>query len=191
MDTLMPFNFPEVIMTNKVIVCLGWGSLTWEPRELPIRRGWFNDGPMLPVEFRRISKDKRLTLVLDDDAAKVRSLWAVMDVSDLCSAREKLKAREGTCACNIGGWETDEQDPDKIKGLSEWAKGRGIDAVVWTALGGTTTSYEEAVQHLRGLTRSDLERAKEYICKAPAQIDTAFRRRFEVEFGWTPTPPND
>jgi len=28
-----------------MIVCLGWGSLIWDHRDLPIGGGWRNDGP--------------------------------------------------------------------------------------------------------------------------------------------------
>ena len=151
---------------------------------------------MLAVEFIRQSKDGRLTLIIDPKGkkvAKVRSLWAIMDTLDLDFAVKKLQEREGTSRCNIHQWSSPEPDPVDIEGLSVWANARGVGAVIWTGLGakfdsddGRVPSVGEAVKYLASLEGREREAVEEYIRKAPAQIDTVFRRRFESEFGWTP-----
>ena len=65
------------------IACLGWGSLIWRPENLLLRSGWFMDGPLLPIEYARQSKDGRLTLVITEKAKPVRTLWATMATSEL------------------------------------------------------------------------------------------------------------
>jgi hypothetical protein len=37
------------------IAMLAWGSLIWNPRDLPISGEWRQAGPVLPIEFSRIS----------------------------------------------------------------------------------------------------------------------------------------
>jgi len=80
-----------------LIACLGWGSLVWDPCGLPVQRKWFEDGPLLPIEFARRSLDGRLTLVIVPlgKGLMVRSLWTLFTVHTVHDAREALRRREG------------------------------------------------------------------------------------------------
>ncbi|ESY92813.1 hypothetical protein X741_18515 [Mesorhizobium sp. LNHC229A00] len=176
------------------IACLGWGSLIWDPRELPIQRRWFDDGPFVKVEFTRQSSDDRITLVITENAAPVRTLWAVMDTTDLTVAKEALRQREGKPQQqHIAHWTTREASPSAIPHLAEWANAHGVQSAIWTALPSKyqredrrVPTIDEVLVHLRELSGNSRENAERYIRLAPRQIDTAYRRRIEGEFGWTP-----
>jgi hypothetical protein len=173
------------------IACLGWGSLVWDARELPIQEAWSDDGPFLKVEFLRQSKDKRITLVLDSNATPVQSLWVVMGADDLPAAKEALRKREGCREADIASWSRGDAAPANIGALPEWAEANGVDAVIWTGLPAKIgkeqrrASVEEVLDHLRGLSGPERENAESYVRRAPRQIDTEYRRRIEVELGWT------
>lgn len=178
-----------------VIACLGWGSLVWDPRELPIQRNWFEDGPLIQVEFARQSQDGRITLVLESTAPPVRSLWAVMDTTDIAAAREALRLRESIpsgSAHRVAAWSSDEPPPQMISDLPEWARARGIYGVVWTALPSKfdgaerTPTEEEVIRYLGQLTGARRENAERYIRCTPKQIDTPYRRRIETALHWVP-----
>ena len=179
-------------MTN--IACLGWGSLIWCPKNLPIRRFWFDDGPLIPLEFARQSKDDRITLVISLAARPVRSLWALMDSDSLEDAKERLQRREGTTNPeHIGNWSRGQLSPVSIPRLSEWALARNIDSVVWTALppkfkgdDNRQPGVEDVLRYLQALTGTARDAAEKYIRRAPRQIDTAYRRRIEAELHWLP-----
>jgi hypothetical protein len=184
-----------------IIACLGWGSLTWDPRDLPVQRYWFNDGPLLPLEFARRSSGNRVTLVLVPGATCVRSLWTLMTVADLDSARQALAKREGISALNtangIGWWTPSREafDDPVSSGIGRWASQVGLDAAVWTALApgldrhAKAPTPEEVISFLQGLPADQKQGAEEYVRKTPRQIDTETRRRIEAEFGWTPIDP--
>lgn len=177
------------------IACLGWGSLVWDPRELPIQSTWFVDGPFVQVEFARESIDKRITLVLCEKAYLVRSLWAVMDTQDPEEARKALRDREGIPKDKldrIGLWKTGQSAPNYISQLPQWATAVGVDAVIWTALGpkfngkDQTPTCDQVITHLRSLDGNARAVAEKYVRHTPPQIDTKYRRRIEAELRWLP-----
>ena len=177
------------------IACLGWGSLVWDPRELAIQRQWFDDGPLINVEFARQSQDGRMTPVLVSTEKLVRSLWAVMDPVDLASAKTDLRKREGIPEKNeakhIGSWSVGQAAPTLILGLAEWTVAHGVAHVVWTNLPPkfkgteTTPSAEQVVPYLGALTGAQREVAERYVRFTPRQVDTAYRRRIKAALQWT------
>ncbi len=175
------------------IACLGWGSLVWDPRELPIKRSWFEDGPLIKVEFARKSRDGRITLVLTEQGTLVRSLWALMDCTTVENAREGLRAREGVPLnkpCFIGSLERGGDCTAPLPGCAEWMECHQLNAVVWTELPPKFDEKErvpteaEVLKYLGGLRGAARENAEQYIRKAPSQIDTNYRRAIEAKLGW-------
>lgn len=180
------------------IAVLGWGSLIWDPRNLKIKSNeWQEDGPNMPIEFARISRNKRLTLVLYSKAEKVQVLWNYTDVMNLDEAVENLREREGTVSSRIGfveiktGRSRCSVIPIKDE-IAEWAKEKGIDAVIWTDLSSnfkdkTDQNLDEktVLNYLENLSPDEKENAKIYIKKAPKQIKTRIRKIIEENLGWT------
>jgi hypothetical protein len=178
------------------IACLGWGSLIWRPSRLPLighPQAWHRDGPQLPIEFARRSTDGRVTLVVTEEADCMPVLWAEMDVADPVEARRLLIAREETIERHIGLIRRDAAPYNgTAAGISSWALARDFDAVVWTKLPPSfngqdrTPSCNEVVQYLQGVDDARrLEKAKEYVRRAPSQIATRYRRAIEAALGWT------
>lgn len=163
------------------IACLGWGSLVWDPRTLPVT-DWYEDGPLLPVEFTRVSGNGRVTLVLDHEATPVQALWTELKVGTLDEAVEALKVREDVpSAKSIGRWPGSDEYPFTAD-IAQWASRRSVDCVVWTALKvgfkdsrGTRPTLEQLVAHTATLSPEAKAVALEYLEKAPVQIQTAYR----------------
>ncbi|MGX9239513.1 hypothetical protein ACWXV2_20590 [Pantoea ananatis] len=179
------------------IACLGWGSLIWEPRGLPVQGKWSEDGPLISVEFARQSLDGRITLVLVETDRLVPSLWAIMESVDLTSSIEALRCREGIPIKNIEKhvcrWSAGQPSPKLIPGLSEWADTNNVDHVVWTGLPPKfdgkeiLPTAEKIVKYLEQLSGEQRDRAEQYIRRAPRQIDTMYRRIIESSLQWHST----
>ena len=181
----------HIIILKKYIVCLGWGSLIWDPRELQAKPEWRTDGPQLSIEFARQSGDGRITLVIESSAPKVSVLWSEMTVSSLERATENLRKREKTVKKFIGSWSLTKEQPKEIPGLGEWANSVGATGVIWTALppkfngrDGIVPSLGQLLTYFRELDDGLLAEAERYIRKAPQQIQTPYRKALKKEFGW-------
>ncbi len=181
------------------IACLGWGSLIWDPRTLPVRKPWFNDGPILPIEFARHSKGDRITLVITPNVKTVRTLWALMSVSDINEAKNQLAEREGITeeyiSQSIGVWEKDCQSSSRYSNLIEqWAGQMELDFVIWTNLRpkfegilDKVPTIEEIVSFIENdLSFEQRKCAEEYVRKTPLQINSDYRRQLEITYNWTP-----
>src|ERR1700678_3318401 len=109
------------------IAIFGWGSLIWCPGSLKLATRWFRDGPMLPVEFARISKGDPVTLVVHRDSRDQRTLWAIGDSDSICAAQDSLREREGTprnvIHCGSAGGEYSPTVSERIRSaISEWLR---------------------------------------------------------------------
>jgi hypothetical protein len=185
------------------IAILGWGSLYWQPKELAFDKefDWEKEGPILPIEFARISKDGRLTLVITSEGTEVLTLYALSTYKTLEEAVLNLAVREGSGRKSIGYYDKTSDDfmQEKFqfkKKIREWIQKTHFDAVIWTNLGekweidknGTKTVIpsEKRVNYLKELKGNKKALAEEYIRKTPIQIKTKYRKLIEKELNWTP-----
>jgi hypothetical protein len=171
------------------IACLGWGSLIWDSRELNKPKDqWGKDGPFLPIEFNRKSKDGRITLIIDREAAPLNVLWVELDQTDLNSSIALLAEREGSNLIDSVGVNDSTDDPVKSE-IITWITQKKFDAAIWTGLSyknGIRLGLNEVVEYLAELSGATKKLAEEYIRRTPPQISTAYRKAIEETLGWTP-----
>lgn len=178
------------------IAVLAWGSLIWNPAQLQVRDAFSEGGPALPIEFSRISKDGRLTLVIDETHGQACGTYFAMSAfTELDEARENLRVRENMEHVNGVGFvdlasggvsqRACQRHPHAITEISHWAVDRNFDAVIWTALAGNFPEkldaefgIEQAVSYLESLPPDSFALAAHYINSAPATVQTRLREIF-------------
>jgi hypothetical protein len=186
-------------------VVLAWGSSVWEPRDLKIAAKFAANGPLLPIEFCRVSDDGRLTLAIDESfGALCKTYSAPSTLESLDAAMDNLCQREGMAdARAIGfvepasGRQSDlamQSHPQVVATIGAWVESLGYDAAIWTALasnfdewgkGGEPFSVSAALQYLEALEGEDpaqFAQALAYIRKAPPEVETPVRE--EVTKRW-------
>jgi hypothetical protein len=180
---------------------IGWGSLIWCPGSLLINTGWRPDGPLLPVEFARISTDGRLTLVIEEKSKPQHTYWAVSQFDELEGARKNLKDRERTALKKIHYLSAEGKaegiPPEIEKIVKNWlAAQKDVHAAIWTGLEsnwkekrGVGFTFGDAVRYLEELqankdqAEATFERAREYVTNTPSQIQTSVRELMRHK-GW-------
>ena len=180
------------------IALIAWGSLVWDPRDLKAADTFAPNGPLLPIEFCRISEDGRLTLVVDETFGAVCTTHSAPSaLQNLDAAIENLRMREGMRnAQEIGFVELSsgkqsevaaQRHPSAVATIASWAQSKAYDAAVWTALasnfdepgrGGEPFSVAAAIRYLETLEERDsatFASALAYIRNAPAEVETPVR----------------
>ena len=177
------------------IAILGWGSLVWDRRNLALAGPFKPAGPSLPVEFSRVSLDRRLTLVIDEDRGTPCTTYVALSAHlDLDEAIDNLRRRENMPGAEgIGFVDTIEhtrndiaweRHPRATLAIEIWALRYGYRAAIWTALesnfhepdkGGGPFSVEAALAYLAALGAEQLERSLQYFRNAPPEVRSKLR----------------
>lgn len=177
------------------IAVFAWGSLVWDRRELAIADDFRPYGLHLPIEFGRVSENRRLTLVIDEAFGMSCTAYvAVSTFGDLDAAIENLRIREGMPGLKGIGFvdipsgkhseRAMERHPKAVAAITAWAKANGYDAAIWTALAsnfhepdkaGEPFSVDATIRYLDQLDRLNFAKALRYIWNAPPEIQTPIR----------------
>jgi hypothetical protein len=186
---------------------LAWGSLVWDPRELRTAGQFAPDGPLLPIEFCRISADGRLTLAIDETFGAIcKTYSAPSALQSVDAAIENLRLREGMGNGGAVGFvepasgrQSDValvRHPEAVATIGAWAASKGYDAAIWSALasnfeefdkGGEPFSVSAALQYLETLEGDNPARFAEalaYIRNAPLEVETPVRERVSKRWPW-------
>ena len=193
------------------IAILAWGSLIWDRRGLNIAKDFKPRGPLLPVEFCRLSGGGRLTLVIDEAfGTSCPTYVAESACGDLDAALENLWIREGSLDevlpnnvrthGRVGFVEVASGDcsakalgrhPKSVATIKTWAQASGFDAAIWTALAsnfhepekaGEPFSVEAVIRYLETADAPKLSAALGYIRSAPSEVQTPVRAAVDVRW---------
>ncbi|WDI42306.1 hypothetical protein [Bremerella sp. P1] len=177
---------------------IGWGSLLWDDRpQFDQHHGpWYFDGPLLRLEFTRISVSRKraLTLVLEEElGAECRVAYTISNRESPAQAIQDLRIRENASEQQVGVYlpRTESSGLSQAtvpKTISDWADQTDFDAVIWTGLPnnfhelndlGEAFSHTSAITHLESLCEEGKRKSVEYIFRAPEFIRTPLRSELE------------
>lgn len=168
------------------IAIIAWGNLVGDKSVAAGK--WQTDGPTLPIEFSRISKDGRLTPVIDPQSGANNNVcFATSKFRNLKSTIKAFQKKEKVAMSRVGvidvtnaaKSECANRHPQVATAIYNWAKGKGFEAVVYTALGrkfkdaiDVPFSPENARNYISGLPPKKRSIARGYIRKVAKRINT-------------------
>jgi hypothetical protein len=157
-------------------------------------------GPRSPIEFCRISRDGRLSLVIDASVgANCTTYSAASSFDNIDAATENLRYCEGMPNHKGVGFTVLDYykqsewsiglHPETVKRITVWANENNFDAVIWTAL---RNNFEQkvakefsvmaALQYLESLKGNVFDVALAYIRRAPPEVWTPVREAVKVRW---------
>lgn len=171
---------------TKGIAILGWGSLLWEsaPEFDRWHDQWRPNGPLLKLEFSRVSSSRQgvLTLVIDTKhGVSTTVAWCLSKRERFEDTVADLRCREGAEIENIHSLILGSQVPldDSSRAVAVWAAENHVDVVVWTGLPSNFAtkvkepfSVDAAIAYLKSLPPEGKVKAAEYIWRAPEFVRT-------------------
>jgi hypothetical protein len=177
------------------IAIVGWGSLIWDIRPEFSRwhDAWQQNGPMLKLEFSRVSRTRSnaLTLVLDwEHGNECKVAYALSKRRHLDDAICDLRCREGTSLSNIGvcsadGERTRAKNAEAFDRIKWWVLNKALGYAIWTDLVSNFEkeslvrrpfSLDAALMHLELLDADGKASAADYSRRAPAFVKTSLWR---------------
>lgn len=175
------------------IACIAWGSLIWDKKNLDVGNEWYSDGPSLPLEFARQSKNGRVTLVICPGSKMLQTLWTLFNTNDLKTAVNSLRVREETIPKHIRHiFKTDKPINEVEASVCNWLNKKNIDSAIWTGLppkwngvDHIKPSLDELIKYLQNLEVSKYDLAKEYVERTPLQIETEYRASILKTMNWS------
>ena len=187
-------------MALSQIAIIGWGSLIWDLEILAphVAGDWHMEtGPLLPMEFSRVSPKRKLGLAvcLDPESGVPCQTHIIRSKrSNIREAIQDLQARERAPDGLIGAYHPDFQHgrmPSVVAQVQDWCEAKGWSGAVWTDLEPNfeahtkqTFSVAEGIQYLKTLRGESLAEAHNYIQNAPAQTATPLRAALAKDAWW-------
>jgi len=189
-------------MIRDRVAIIGWGSLIWDLDDLApkVSGGWLmGEGPVLPLEFSRISAKRlrSLVVVIDPEHGApcrthaIASVRATVEEAAVDLAlRERAATRQIALHCARTG-RARGSDPRILDVVADWCEGVGARGAVWTDLPrnfeaetGAPFSVSAGLAYMRGLTGDAAAEARRYVDGAPRETDTPLRRALAEAAWW-------
>lgn len=176
------------------IAYFAWGSLLWNNDGLDLLTSWKKTNIKIPLNFSRISDNKkgRLTLVIDKDNGYLNPInYAITNNINLNIAIDHLKKREKTVKKFIGyinlknntSRYSNQLSVNDIELFKKFANKNKIDAIIWTDLPPNFNNFntDNALEYINSHKKDNILYKKmiEYIffCKVYGKINTPLTKK--------------